>query len=193
MYFCSWPACPTQGVYIQGTAIEEGHSGPVHWSTSDGFLFKSTTAYFLLLLPKKIKYALIWTWRIILLSLQHPDTLYKTQGCEFVAWELGCSHVHPSGSWCHRFCSLITGQHGQSPVQQWNSGWTDKTHIRAFKHQLTCLTVIYFLTMPGECKDTQGPKWKTFSGAALLLSNLFWYVCIQEYNNADLSEIKAYP
>lgn len=47
--------------------------------------------------------------------------------------------------------------------------------------------------MPGECKDTQGPKWKTFSGAALLLSNLFWYVCIQEYNNADLFAIEAYP
>lgn len=76
-------------------------------STSIRFLFKSTPAYFLLLFPKKIKCALIWTWRIILLSLKDPVTLYETQAHEAIAWEPDCPHFPPAGSYCQRFYSLI--------------------------------------------------------------------------------------
>lgn len=76
-------------------------------STSIRFLFKSTPSYFLLLIPKKIQYALIWTWRILLLSLKHLAMLYETQACGAIAWETDCPHLPPADAYCQGFHSLI--------------------------------------------------------------------------------------
>lgn len=120
-------------------------------STSIRFLFKSTPFYFLLLIPKKIKYALIWTWRILLLSLKHLAMLYETQACGAIAWETDCPHLPPADAYCQGFHSLIITRtniprcYGEARLLK-KEERKKKLQIRDFKQQLTCLTVTCLLS-----------------------------------------------
>lgn len=76
-------------------------------STSIRFLFKSTLAYFLLLLPKKIKYALVWTWRIIFAFTQTSSYAIWNPGLWGCCMRTGLPSPPFSESCCQRFYSLI--------------------------------------------------------------------------------------